>query len=544
MSTSGEGGRLAPSAGMFTRQSSGLVRELGVVAAVGISLAAVAVVNTFINFNAGLTDFSRSDMYLPLIAGAIIWIVAMFAYRYLLDAIPRAGGEYVFLSRIVSPVVGSIAGLGIAMVFTYVLSGNAHFAAQFFPFMFAALGDAFHSQGLANIGNHLTSTGATVLVSIGIMVLVALSSVFSARRVAQIIFGLIVLQLLAFVVLILVLATHSHSQFVSAFNSYSGSSSAFQKVLTSAHANGVAFATSIGSAIAIIPFMVLNYNGVLYSYYVGGELRRPGRTYLIASTLSIAVLVILWVGVWALMRAKVGLSFMQAQANLGASFPSAYGKISSLNSAAGGLGYGLVLSHNPITDILFGTAVPFAEIAVNLAFVMVTTRVLFAQAFDRLLPVRLAQVSERTHAPMVAIGVVIVGGAAFCVLTGYVNLGSIVAQESLFFALILLAGGVAATMLPRRRAELIPMPGLTEAQRRSRLNVVAWAGGLTTLLALFAIVEIVRYSNVYGRFSLASVLTLLIVLGAGPVVYGIVSMQRKRNNSLDLSMAMRSLPPE
>lgn len=88
------------------------------------------------------------------------------------------------------------------------------------------------------------------------------------------------------------------------------------------------------------------------------------------------------------------------------------------------------------------------------------------------------------------------------------------------------------------------MPGLTEAQRRSRLNVVAWAGGLTTLLALFAIVEIVRYSNVYGRFSLASVLTLLIVLGAGPVVYGIVSMQRKRNNSLDLSMAMRSLPPE
>jgi hypothetical protein len=54
----GESGRL------FIRQTSGLVRELGVPAAVGISLASVAVVNTFINFNAGLTAFPKADMFL------------------------------------------------------------------------------------------------------------------------------------------------------------------------------------------------------------------------------------------------------------------------------------------------------------------------------------------------------------------------------------------------------------------------------------------------------------------------------------------------
>ena len=63
---------------LFIRQTSGLVRELGIPAATGISLASVAVVNTFINFNAGLTDFAKADMYLPLVAGAIIWLVAMF----------------------------------------------------------------------------------------------------------------------------------------------------------------------------------------------------------------------------------------------------------------------------------------------------------------------------------------------------------------------------------------------------------------------------------------------------------------------------------
>ena len=177
------------------------------------------------------------------------------------------------------------------------------------------------------------------------------------------------------------------------------------------------YGTSLGAMVAIIPFMVLNYNGVLYSYYVGGELRRPGRTYLYASAISIGMLVVVWVGVWALLRHTAGLNFMQSQANLGAGDPDAYAKISSLSSQAGGLGYGLVLSGDPISKILFGVAVPLAEIAVNLAFVAVTTRVLFALAFDRLLPVSVAKVSERNQAPMVAIIIVLIIGIGFCFLT-------------------------------------------------------------------------------------------------------------------------------
>ena len=104
--------------------------------------------------------------------------------------------------------------------------------------------------------------------------------------------------------------------------------------------------------------MVLNYNGVLYSYYVGGELKRPGRTYMYASCISIAVLVVVWVGIWMLLRWRIGLDFMQAQANLNAVNGDAYSNITSLSAQAGGLGYGLVLSGDPITKILFSIAVP------------------------------------------------------------------------------------------------------------------------------------------------------------------------------------------
>src|SRR5580700_795659 len=534
-----------PGAGrLFIRQTSGLVRELGIPAATGISLASVAVVNTFINFNAGLTDFAKADMYLPLVAAAIIWLVAMFAYRYLLRAVPRAGGEYVYLSRIVSPVVGSMAGLGIAVVFAYVLSTNAHFAAQFTPFMLSGLGSAFHSTAIANAGNHLGSNLSIAWLSVILMLVVAALSLFSVKIVARIIFWLIVLQVVAFVALIGVLAFHSHNDFVTTLGNYSHHPGAYGAIIAGAKSNGVVFGTSIAAAVAIIPFMVLNYNGVLYSYYVGGELRRPGRTYLYASAISIGVLVVLWVGVWALLRARAGLTFMQAQANLGVINPTAYGKITGLSSVAGGLGYGMVLSGDPITKILFATAVPLAEIAVNLAFLTVTTRVLFAQAFDRLLPVGVAKISDRNHAPNVAISIVLVIGIGFCFLTSLVNLGSIVALQSLFFALILLAGGVAATALPMRRADLIPTPGLPDDARRSWLRKVALVGGATTVLALFTIYELIAHSSVYGKFSWESILTLVIVLGAGPVIYLIARQVRRQRNSLDLTMAMRELPPE
>ena len=529
---------------LFIRQTSGLVRELGIPAATGISLASVAVVNTFINFNAGLTDFAKSDMYLPLVAAAIIWLVAMFAYRHLLRAVPRAGGEYVYLSRIVSPATGSMAGLGIAVVFTYVLSTNAHFAAQFTPFMLSGLGSAFHSTAIANAGNHLTSNTAIAWLSIIVMVIVAALSLFSVKVVARIIFWLIVLQVIAFVVLIGMLAFHSHADFVSSLASYSHHPGAYSAIVAGAKSNGVVFGTSIAAAVAIIPFMVLNYNGVLYSYYVGGELRRPGRTYLYASAISIGVLVVLWVGVWAILRARVGLQFMQAQANLGVVNPAAYGKITSLSSVAGGLGYGMILSSDPITKILFATAVPFAEIAVNLAFLTVTTRVLFAQAFDRLLPVSVAKVGDRNHAPNVAIAIVLIIGCGFCFLTSLVNLGSIVALQSLFFALILLAGGVAALFLPLRRSDLIDLAGVPESDRSAFLRRIAWIGGATTILALFTVYELVAHSSVYGKFSWESILTLVIVLGAGPVIYAIARSIRRQRNSLDLAMAMHELPPE
>src|SRR6266571_106468 len=537
-------GSTAAGQGLFTRQSSGLVRELGIPAATAISLASVALCNTFINFTNGLVAFSQVDMVVPLLLGAAVWLFAMFAYKYLLESIPRAGGEYVYLSSIISPAIGAMAGISICIAFTYILAANANFTATYIPLLLTALGAAFNSSSISDAAAQVSGQGAIAIVSVAMLLVVGACSFFSLRRLAQIIMALVIFQLVAFLVLGWLLVTHSHQDFVNALASFSNHPNAYNDILAAASKDNIPIGLSFSAALLVVPFMVLNYNGVLYSYYVGGELRRPSRTYIWASVLSIGVLVVVWVGIWLLMLSTVGLDFMQAQAKLGATDAPAYGAITSLQSSAGGLGYGLILSGDPISKIVIGLAIPSTELAVNLAFVAVVTRVLFALAFDRLLPIGLAQISERNAVPTYAIIVALAAGIVFALLASFLNLANIIANLALFVALIIVAGSVAATALPFRRPDLLLKPGTTELPKVAGVPVPALWGGASTILALTVVALIVTHPEVFGAFSVSSVVTLVLVLGAGPVIYLIARQIRLQSSSIDLRLAMRELPPE
>jgi APA family basic amino acid/polyamine antiporter len=537
--------------GLFTRQSSGLVRELGIPAATGIALASVAVVNTFINFYSGLSLFTQVDMVLPLLLAALIWFVAMFAYRYLLQAIPRAGGEYIYLSRIIHPVVGTMVGIATAVGFSYTLSANANFAATYVPFALRSLGSAFNSSGLTSAAGNIASTTqcgqiqcspGLAICAVAMLVIVGLGSIFSLRRIAQIILGLVIFQVIAFIVLGFLLATHSHQDFVNAFGSFSGKASAYNDVLALAQKNSIPLGVDLGASLLVIPFMVLNYNGVLYSYYVGGELKRPGRTYIWASVISLGLLIVVGVGVWLLMRNTIGLDFMQAQAQVGGS--SDYGNITSIAANTGGLGYGLVLSADPITKILIGLAVPAAELAVDLAFVAVVTRVIFALAFDRMLPIGLAKISERTASPINAVILAVIVAIVFTIGGSILNIANISANLALFFALVLLAGSVAAVALPYRRPDLIKNPATNDVDRVAGIPTAALWGALSTLCALFTVGVIIAKPSVFGAFSFVSVGSLVVIFASGPIIYLIVRQRRLASSSIDMSLAMRELPPE
>jgi hypothetical protein len=69
-------------------------------------------------------------------------------------------------------------------------------------------------------------------------------------------------------------------------------------------------------------------------------------------------------------------------------------------------------------------------------------------------------------------------------------------------------------------------------------------GAATTLLAAIVVVLIITHPEVFGAFTFTSVAALVIVLGAGPVIYLIARQMRLSRSSIDLRLAMRELPPE
>jgi APA family basic amino acid/polyamine antiporter len=398
-----------------------------------------------------------------------------------------------------------------------------------------------HSSAITNAADDVTGKTAIELISVGVLALVAGATALSLRSLARVILVLVLLQVLAVAVMAVLFIGHSQSDFASAFARYSDHPGAYGDVLAGAHKSGVLFGTSLAGMLGVVPFMVLSYNGVLYSYYVGGELKRPNRTYVSASAISLGLMVVFWVGTWLLMRHTVGLHFMQAQAGMD---PAAYDKISSLTPLSGGIGYGMVLSGDPVTKILFATAFPLAQITADLAFITVVTRVLFAAAFDRLLPVGVAKVSERTHAPTVAIAIALVVGAGFAVLTTYVDISNIVANLALFTALIILLASLACTALPFRRPDLILKPGATDVERWMGIPKIALVGLASTVVAAITVGLIIAKPSVFGKFSVVSVMSLVVVFGSGPVIYAISRAVRWRRSSIDLKLALQSLPPE
>jgi len=63
-------------------------------------------------------------------------------------------------------------------------------------------------------------------------------------------------------------------------------------------------------------------------------------------------------------------------------------------------------------------------------------------------------------------------------------------------------------------------------------------------LATFAIIEIVVHRSVYLVLDAQSVISIVVVLLAGPVVYLCARAIRRQRSDMDLSMAMHELPPE
>ena len=532
---------------LFVRQSTGLVREANALDATIFNAVFSAPVGATLAWGVffALSAFPGSDLVWATIISFIINIPVLLMMALLASSMPRTGGDYVWVSRILSPPLALVSNFGAALSATI----GATFWARYFPVyalgpILATLGITFSNHTLIDWGNsfqtdtHWVFVGAMVMVVLmGAILIAGLRTTFRWQNAFWIIAS--AGTFLAFIVLVF----GSHTDFVNNFNSVSatyGSPTASTLITNAGVTPGSGpdagnMNATLPSIFVIMTFMMWNW----WSVYLSGELKSAANR---ARQLSIMFGALAWdvifivVGVMLLFKVT-GYDFMVAvnSATSGYLIPTGpwYHFLAAL------------VYNAPILTFLIVGSFLFWSLPAMVGNTYMPIRSWFAWSFDRLLPEKLSEVNERTHSPVWAI-------LFEMVLVTVMLIWSIISTTfGTWLALGVLAGvvcvvivGFAAIAFPFRRPDLYQaspanwkVAGIPVLFVVAPLSIVVMCF-LTWCTLAYPALAIGTTANYWW---VPAFMGMIVVVG---LVVFYVSKFVRRRQGIDIDLVYKELPPE
>jgi amino acid transporter len=527
---------------LFVRNATGLVRELGLRQAFVINMSVLNPAVGLVTIAVALAVFPGTDMTWPFIIAAVLVLFLALSYAQLVSSMPRTGGDFVFISRLIHPAVGAMAGG--ALLLTFMLTGGVNtaiFSQQYLPFGFQALGSAFKSSGLTSIATDLTTKNTSFIVSLVLIVLLLALGLRSTKLLNRLMFWCIAIATVGYLVVVIEFLIHGRSDFVSAFNHYSGHPGAYAGIISTAQKLGAPSKVLTSAVIAAIPYAALSYWGFTWSVYPSGEVKRPMRTTKISTLLALAAGIVMYLAGWLALKHVAGLPFLQSANWLSANNSAAYGHLTAAPTTI--TFYALLLSTDPVTKILMAVAFPAATVAIIAAYILVLSRIAFALSFDRLLPTFMSDVTASRHVPRNSYLLSALGFAAFVALAIYTSFLSVFRDLTLLGAVGFALVSLAATVLPYVKPDLYE--GSPRAFRGTWLGLppITVIGGISTIVNVWMAYIVLTKPQITGGYSIGSIVTLIIVFGWGLVAY-VIALLWTRKRGLGFGLATRTLPPE
>ena len=530
----------APSSpSLYTRQATGLVREISVGSNIALNVSFVSLpLAVLIATQAPFAFPGASPFWVTVIAAALC-VFPVLLYGLFMAVMPRSGGDYVFVSRTAHPWLGFAANFNITAWYLLVI---AYFGYLLAPFGFSS---AFTTLGVAANSKWFTDAGATLGTSKNwgfvtgaiTLVLVALLMSVSLHRTLQVFKLLFALSLVGVVVAIILLLIHGRGDFVSAVSRFGGS---YSKVIADAHKAGYAGGGGFDfkNTILAMPLAFASFGYAIVTAYAGGEVRSPrssGMRAMLWSLLISGALVALLMG---LASRTFGNDFLGSATFLSNNGSKAY----PFGSPAFFFFFVSMLTKSSFLIGLISFSFIIAFIVALPATFLIATRNLFAWSFDRILPSRVSDVNERTRSPLVANVIVLAATLIYLALIVY---GSSKFLEIFFTAgmaelLTFFVVAAAAIWFPFRRRELYEASPI----RRSIAGIpVLSLVGVVALLVYVLFFYPLATNNTLGAYTTTGWVATGIIAGIGILIYPISYLINKARG-VDLGLAFRELPPE
>ena len=529
----------------FVRRSSGLVRDVSPANAIFFSFAAVlggAMAFTFQNMTAtgqpiwqfGLTAYAWAILALAA-AATLLSIV----YANLAGAMPRAGANYIFTSRIIGPLWAWLESWTVVIAMIVAMAFLIPAMLLMLNVTGGVMAISFPDSGMWDGAGTWFATSGSRFIAGSIAIVVACSFAILPNRLfhrALTVLGVIAVA--ALVLMVIAVPFLSQDTFVANVTELTGQTP--QEIIDAVAYPDGGF-TFLGF-MALCSFALFALVGFQNAAYISGEMAgNVKRSTLFALLVSLAIAAFVSSFYNDIMAAKFGLDLTKAWGfSFWAGTESPGGVVASPPTFAA------IASPDlwPLWALCGLVAFLFTFLLLPVWFTTVA-RIMFAWTMDRQAPEWLGAVNRRTNAPLNAIIVCGLGSEFVLYLNAYqgFDVGATLWFSILLFALAWIMPGVNAMLARRRRPDLFG-----NVSPRLPWIGLGWVVAVGLIYATSVIKPIWEgltggEESVTSYLSSSGVLGALIVLVVGFILY-FVNVYWNRARNVERTQVFAAIPPD
>ena len=485
---------------LFLRNATGLVRGWSVRDSLIYACLATNFVTLGIyEFTFAGPAFPKGQLITAVIIGGIWVSFLVIAYSGLVVTIPRAGGDYVWQTRILGSGIGfvmSATGWWFILWLWAPIYGNI-LSVQLFEPLWATLKWTWPGGGYAWFSTHngiFIVTLITIALA-GLLVSIGMAGYAKVQR------WCFIGGLIGFAVVVILLLVNSHASFVSSFNLEAhklfGVNNAY--AATNAAAAKAGYTTSplsfgpLGPTMLLVPALMFfllwpNWGTTLYGEVRGAsDFKRvfAGMFFGLWTTVALTIVFLL------LMAKTVGWGFYQNLNSLDFNATPQFGIWPYPFMFAGWL------VNNTAFQVILILVLSLWFFGWVGTLFLSSTRVIFAAAFDRVLPDRAAEVSEKRRVPFYSLILMLLPAVGLAALYAYnTTFVTYTLDATLVIAVTYLFSAIAVVILPLRK------PDLWFASPASKVKlfgvpIVPVSGVITIALLVFNLYEWLSNDNYF-----------------------------------------------
>src|ERR1022692_278624 len=519
---------------LFLRKATGLVRGWSVRDSMIYACLSTNVVTLGI-YEFSYQSFIPKGQLLTAVLVSAVWVsFLVVAYAGLIVTIPRAGGDYVWQTRILGSGIGFVmaaTGWWFILWLWAPIYGNV-LSAEFFQPLLATLGHPGAATWFAGKNGIFVVCIITIALA-GVLVSVGMAGYARVQK------WCFYAGLVGFGIVMLLLAVNNHATFVSSFNLEAhkifGISNAYAKTNLGAKSSGYvspAFGfTPLSASMLLVPMMMFyllwpNWGSTLYGEIRGASDFRRVFTGMFAGlwiTVTLSVIFLL------LINKTFGTSFYN---NSNALYWSAFygGKVpAAIPIWPYPVLFAGWLVHNQIFQVVLILLMSLWFLGWVGTLFLSSTRVIFAAAFDRILPDRAAEVSEKRKVPFYSLVLMLLPAVGLSAVYAYWSkFFTYTLDATLVIAVTYLFSAIPVVILPFRKPEL-------------------WAASPASKIKIFGVLGFNLYewlsNSAYGVNNRDSLYYMGAMYVLALAIYIIARVVRSRQG-IDLGLINKEIPVE